>query len=37
VVFEDVFEGVGAITVTANEPALASGWFRLIRLHKPAA
>ena len=36
VVFEDVLEAVGGITVTANEAALASGWFRLIRLEKPA-
>jgi ubiquinone/menaquinone biosynthesis C-methylase UbiE len=36
VVFEDVLEAVGGINVTANEAALASGWFRLIRLEKPA-
>ncbi len=35
VVFEDVLETVGGIEVTANEAALASGWFRLIRLTKP--
>lgn len=35
VVFEDVLDAVGGLTVTANEPALASGWFRLIRLTKP--
>jgi ubiquinone/menaquinone biosynthesis C-methylase UbiE len=34
VVFEDVLATVGGLTVTANEPALASGWFRLIRLEK---
>lgn len=34
VVFEDVLEAVGGIRVTANEAALASGWFRLIRLEK---
>ncbi len=36
VVFEDVLEAVGGIDVTANEAALASGWFRLIRLEKRA-
>jgi ubiquinone/menaquinone biosynthesis C-methylase UbiE len=35
VVFEDVLKSVGGIEVTANEAALASGWFRLIRLRKP--
>ncbi len=35
VVFEDVLESVGGIKVTTNEAALASGWFRLIRLEKP--
>jgi phosphatidylethanolamine/phosphatidyl-N-methylethanolamine N-methyltransferase len=34
VVFEDVLEAVDGITVTADEAALASGWFRLIRLEK---
>lgn len=34
VVFEDVLEGVGGVTVTADEAALAAGWFRLIRLAK---
>jgi ubiquinone/menaquinone biosynthesis C-methylase UbiE len=34
VVFEDVLEAVGGIRVTANDAALASGWFRLIRLEK---
>lgn len=34
VVFEDVLETVGGVHVTANEAALASGWFRLIRLEK---
>ena len=34
VVFEDLLDAVGGITVTANEAALASGWFRLIRLKK---
>jgi ubiquinone/menaquinone biosynthesis C-methylase UbiE len=37
VVLEDVLEAVGGIKVTANEAALASGWFRLIRLEKPGA
>ena len=37
VVLEDVLEGVGDITVVSNEAALASGWFRLIRLQKTAA
>lgn len=35
VVFEDVLDTVGGLEVQANEPALASGWFRLIRLTKP--
>jgi ubiquinone/menaquinone biosynthesis C-methylase UbiE len=34
VVFEDVLEAVGGVRVTANDAALASGWFRLIRLKK---
>ncbi|KAF0164058.1 MAG: phosphatidylethanolamine N-methyltransferase [Rhodocyclaceae bacterium] len=34
VVFEDVLESVGGLDVMANEAALASGWFRLIRLTK---
>ena len=34
VVFEDLLDAVGGIKVTANEAALASGWFRLIRLEK---
>jgi ubiquinone/menaquinone biosynthesis C-methylase UbiE len=34
VVLEDVLEAVGGIKVTANEAALAAGWFRLIRLEK---
>jgi len=34
VVFEDVLEAVGGIQVRANDAALASGWFRLIRLEK---
>ena len=34
VVFDDVLDAVGGLKVTANEPALASGWFRLIRLTK---
>lgn len=34
VVFEDVLAGVDGVAVTSNEPALASGWFRLIRLTK---
>jgi phosphatidylethanolamine/phosphatidyl-N-methylethanolamine N-methyltransferase len=37
VVFEDVLETVGDIKVTTNEAALASGWFRLIRLEKSGA
>ena len=37
VVFEDVLEAVGGVTVSANEAALASGWFRLIRLQKRTA
>lgn len=34
VVFEDVLQEVAGLQVTANEAALASGWFRLIRLEK---
>jgi len=36
VVFEDLLDTVGGLKLTANEAALASGWFRLIRLEKPA-
>jgi len=36
VVFEDVLDTVGGLDLTSNEAALASGWFRLIRLTKPA-
>ncbi len=35
VVFEDVLDAVGGLDVKSNEAALASGWFRLIRLTKP--
>lgn len=35
VVFEDVLGAVGGLRLTANEAALAAGWFRLIRLEKP--
>ncbi len=34
VVFEDVLDAVGGLKLTANEAALASGWFRLIQLEK---
>ena len=36
VVFEDVLDTVGGLDVKSNEAALASGWFRLIHLTKPA-
>lgn len=34
VVFEDVLEEVGGLDLKTNQAALASGWFRLIRLQK---
>ena len=37
VVFEDVLDAVAGVRVTANEAALASGWFRLIRIVKHGA
>jgi len=37
VVLEDVLEAVGGIKVTNNEAAMASGWFRLIRIAKHGA
>ena len=37
VVFEDVVESIGNVTVQANEAALAAGWFRLIRVEKNAS
>ena len=37
VVLEDVLEAVGGISVTSNEAAMASGWFRLIRIAKHGA
>ncbi len=36
VVLEEVLDTVGDLEVKSNEAALASGWFRLIRLTKPA-
>jgi phosphatidylethanolamine/phosphatidyl-N-methylethanolamine N-methyltransferase len=35
VVFEDVLADIGGLHVLSDQPALASGWFRLIRLQKP--
>jgi len=37
VVFEDLLDAVGGISVTSNEAAMASGWFRLIRIAKHGA
>lgn len=37
VVFEDLLETVGGVSVTTNEAAMASGWFRLIRITKHGA
>lgn len=37
VVFEDLLETVGGVSVTTNESAMASGWFRLIRITKHGA
>ncbi len=34
VVFEEVLEEVGGLDLKTNQAALASGWFRLIRLQK---
>lgn len=36
VVFEDLLAESDGIEVLANQPALGDGWFRLIRLRKPA-
>jgi phosphatidylethanolamine/phosphatidyl-N-methylethanolamine N-methyltransferase len=35
VVFEEVLADIGGLHVLSDQPALASGWFRLIRLQKP--
>ena len=37
VVFEDLLDTVGGISVTTNEAAMASGWFRLIRIARQGA
>lgn len=37
VVFEDVLAEAGGLDVESDEPALAGGWFRLIRLRKPTS
>lgn len=34
VVFEDVLKAAPSLAVADNQPALAGGWFRLIRLHR---
>jgi hypothetical protein len=34
VVFETVLDGVPQLRVVTDEPALAGGWFRRIRLEK---
>lgn len=34
VVFEEVLADIGGLHVLSDQPALASGWFRLIRLQK---